>query len=415
MISGYERMIAWRYLRPRRGEGGMFVVAIFSLIGIMLGVAALVAVMSVHNGFRADLLSRILGVNGHALILGYDGRLQNWQPLLEEVRKTPGIIRATPMIERQLMATRLNNATGAIVRGLYADDLKSNPQLMQSLSAGSLDAFKGDEPVVAVGAGLARALFLKVGDTLTLISPEGQDTPFGSTPRIASFTVTAIVTLGVSDYDKAFVFMPMGTAQSFFSLGAAVGGIEMVTRNADEVELITAPIKPLVPKVGEMFTWKIVNKSLFEALKGERIMTYFVVSIIILVAAFNIISSLIMLVQAKTRDIAILRTMGASRGALMRLFMAAGTTIGSLGILMGLGLGFLILVFRQQIAGLISAALGYNVFNPEVYFLYELPALVDWLQIGSILLLAFVLTLLATLYPSWKAAKTDPVQVLRYE
>ena len=415
MIAGYERMIAWRYLRPRRGEGGMFVVAFFSLFGIMLGVAALVSVMSIMNGFRADLLGRILGVNGHALILGYDGRIESWQPLLEKVRATPGIVRATPMIERQLMATRQNNATGAIVRGIFADDLKSNPLLMQSITQGSLTDFKNDEPVVAVGAGLARALFLKAGDTVTLISPEGQDTPFGSTPRIGSFTVAAIVTMGVSDYDKAFVMMPMQTAQNFFALGGAVGGIDMVTRDADLVDDIIAPIRPLVPPVGEMFTWKIVNKSLFDALKGERIVTYFIIAIIILVAAFNIISSLIMLVQAKLKDIAILRTMGASRGAMMRLFVMAGTSIGTLGILLGLGLGFLILAFRQQIAAGLSRVAGYNIFNPEVYFLYELPARVDWMEIASIVLLAFVLTLLATLYPSWKASRTDPVQVLRYE
>ncbi len=415
MIAAYERMIAWRYLRPKRGEGGMFLVATFSLLGIMLGVAALVLVTSVMNGFRAELLGRILGVNGHALVLGYSGRIDEWQPLLEKIRATPGIIRATPMIERQLMATRQNNASGVILRGIFPDDLKSNPLLMDSVTAGSLDSFKGDAPVVAVGAGLARQLYLKVGDSLTLISPEGNATPFGTTPRISSFEVGAIVTMGVSDYDKAFVFMPMQTAQNFFNLGGAVGGIDMMTRDADQVESIVAPIAPEVPKIGQLYTWKVVNKALFDALQVERRVVFFVVAIIIVVAAFNIISSLIMLVQSKMKDIAILRTMGATRGALMRLFMLAGTSIGTLGIVSGLAIGFIVLHFRQAISNAISAVSGVDIFNPEIYFLYELPAKVDWMQIGSIVLLAFILVILATIYPSWKAANSDPVKVLRYE
>jgi lipoprotein-releasing system permease protein len=266
-----------------------------------------------------------------------------------------------------------------------------------------------------VGAGLARQLYLKVGDSLTLISPEGNATPFGTTPRISSFEIGAIVTMGVSDYDKAFVFMPMATAQNFFNLGASVGGIDMMTRDADQVETIVAPLQKDVPKIGQLYTWKIVNKALFDALQVERRVVFFVVAIIIVVAAFNIISSLIMLVQSKMKDIAILRTMGATRSALMRLFMLAGTTIGLLGILTGLGLGFLVLHFRQGISNAISAVAGVDIFNPEIYFLYELPAKVDWLQIGSIVLLAIILVILATLYPSWKAANSDPVKVLRYE
>jgi lipoprotein-releasing system permease protein len=415
MISAYERMIAWRYLRPKRGEGGMFLVATFSLLGIMLGVAALVLVTSVMNGFRAELLGRILGVNGHALVLGYNGRIDEWQPLLEKIRATRGVIRATPMIERQLMATRQNNASGVILRGIFPDDLRSNPLLMSSVTSGKLDSFKGDAPVVAVGAGLARQLYLKVGDSLTLISPEGNATPFGTTPRISSFEVGAIVTMGVSDYDKAFVFMPMQTAQNFLNLGSSVGGIDLMTLDADKVEQIVAPIAPLVPKVGQLYTWKMVNKALFDALQVERQVVFFVVAIIMVVAAFNIISSLIMLVQSKLKDIAILRTMGATRGALMRLFMLAGTSIGTLGILSGLLIGFIVLHFRQSISNFVSTIAGVDIFNPEIYFLYELPAKVDWMQIGSIVLLAFILVILATIYPSWKAANSDPVKVLRYE
>jgi lipoprotein-releasing system permease protein len=415
MIAAYERMIAWRYLRPKRGEGGMFLVATFSLLGIMLGVAALVLVTSVMNGFRAELLGRILGVNGHALVLGYNGRLEEWQPLLEKIRATPGIIRATPMIERQLMATRQNNASGVILRGMFPDDLKANPLLVSSVTSGTLDAMTGDAPVVAIGAGLARQLYVKVGDSITLISPEGNATPFGTTPRISSFEIGAIVTMGVSDYDKAFVFMPMQTAQNFFNLGSAVGGIDMMTRDADQVEAIIAPLAPSIPKIGQLYTWKMVNKALFDALQVERRVVFFVVAIIILVAAFNIISSLIMLVQSKMKDIAILRTMGATRGALMRLFMLAGTSIGLAGIASGLVIGFIVLHFRQSISNAISALAGVDIFNPEIYFLYELPAKVDWMQIGSIVLLAIILVILATIYPSWKAANSDPVKVLRYE
>ncbi len=415
MLSAYERMVAWRYLKPRRGEGFMFVVVGFSIVGIMLGVGALVAVMTVMNGFRAELLDKIIGVNGHALIIGYDGKINNWKPLLEQVKATPGVTKAMPMIERQLMGSHASRSSGIIVRGLPAEDIETNPLMKSSVTAGSLKDFTNNESVVAVGSGLADQLALKVGDSMTLIAPEGQVTPFGTTPRIAAFKVIAIVQVGVSDYDKAFVFMPLASAQNFFDLGTAVGGINIISANADTIEETIAPLKSKIPPYGQIYTWKIVNKSLFDALQVEQLMMFFIVSIIMLVAAFNIVSSLIMLVQSKIKDIAILRTMGAERKAMLRLFMLSGTTIGLIGITLGFAFGFLILAFRNNIANAISRATGYNVFDPSVYFLSELPARYNWHQLSGIFILSFLLTILATIYPSWKAASTDPVTVLRYD
>lgn len=408
-------MIAWRYLRPRRGEGFMFIVAAISVLGIMLGVAALVSVMTFMNGFRADLLDKIIGVNGHALILGYDGKLNQWPQLLQEVRATTGVVRAIPLIERQVMGSHQQRSSGVIVRALPPAELHNNSLFARSIVAGNLKDFVADAQNVVIGSGLAEQLSLRVGDAITLISPDGDVTPFGTTPRISAFHIVAIVQVGVQDYDKAFVFMPIAAAQSFFGLGDAVGGIDIISTNPDTIEQTIAPLRAKIPLYGQVYTWKIVNKALFDALQVEQLLTFFIVSIIMLVAAFNIISSLIMLVQSKTRDIAILRTMGAERLAIMRLFMLAGTMIGALGIALGFGLGALIITFRGAIVGGLSRLMGVNVFNPDIYFLYELPARVDWMQLTYVLLLSFVLTLLATLYPSWKAASTDPVKVLRYE
>ena len=415
MITRYERMIAGRYLLPGRGEGFIFLVASISLIAVALGVAALIAVMSVMNGFRAELFDRILGLNGHAVIQGYGGRLDGWQPLVGEVRRLPGVTQATPLIEQPLMASFGGRVQGVLVRGMTVADLNKTRVIAANVKHGSLAGLVPGTNTVAIGARLAEALGAQVGDTISLISPDGAVTPFGSVPRIVAYRVAAIFEVGIYDYDKAFVVMPMANAQTLLRLGDAVGMIEVVTTDPDTVDRTLAPLKPRIARQGVIATWKDTNSSLFEALVVEKTVMFWVLSIIILVAVFNILSSLIMLVRAKTRDIAILRTMGASRGALMRVFMTVGTLIGGLGVVAGLALGFALLHWREDIVAGVSRLTGQTLWDPSVRYLTDLPSEIDPMQVAGIVALTLLLSFLATLFPAWKAAGTDPVTVLRYE
>ena len=415
MISRYERMIAKRYLLPGRGEGFIFLVASISLVAVALGVAALIAVMSVMNGFRAELFDRILGLNGHAVVQGYGGRLPGWQPLMQEVRRTPGVVSATPLIEQPLMASFRNRVEGVLLRGMTVQDIRNTPVITENIRRGSLAELVPGENTIAIGTRLAEALGATVGDSISLISPEGQVTPFGTTPRIVAFRIVATFEVGIFDYDKAFVVMPMETAQTFLRMGDAIGMIEVKTTDADRVGQILAPLEQPVAGKGVIVNWQQMNSELFEALVVERTVMFWVLSIIILVAVFNILSSLIMLVRAKTKDIAILRTMGATRAALMRVFMLVGTIIGGLGIGLGLVIGFLILHYRQGIVSGDSRLTGANLWDPSIRYLTELPAKTDPIEVTGIIAMALLLSFLATIYPAWKAASTDPVQVLRYE
>ncbi len=415
ILSAHERMIARRYLLPGRGEGFIFLVAGFSLTAVTLGVAVLIVVMSVMNGFRAELFDKIVGLNGHAVVQGYDGRLADWRGVIAAAKATPGVTSATPLIEQPLMASYRGRVAGVLARGMLVGDIRTNKTIHEKVLRGSLDELTSGSGNVAIGARLADALGAQVGGSISLLSPDGQTTPFGTVPRIISYRVAAIFEVGVYDYDKAFVIMPMEDAQTLLLLGDAVGMVELETVDPDKVGTILAPLAEKVASKGIVSDWRSMNASLFEALAVDRIMSFVILSLVMIVAAFNICSSLIMLVRAKTRDIAIIRTMGASRASLVRIFMTVGLTIGSLGIIAGVSLGFLILFFRQQIINAVQVISGENLWDPSIRFLTELPTRTDPLEVASTVLLAFVLTVLATLYPAFKAAGTDPVQVLRYE
>lgn len=415
ILNRYERMIARRYLLPGKGEGFIFLVASISLVAVMLGVAALIIVMSVMSGFRADLFDKVVGVNGHAVIQGYGGRLDNWQPILERARRTPGITMATPLIEQPLMATHEGRVEAILLRGMTIDDIRNNPSINRGLKAGNLADVRPGTDNVAIGSRLAELLGIGVGGTITIISPQGRETPFGTVPRIIDYHVAAIFEVGLYDFDKAYVVMPMQEAQNFLLMGDSVGMIEVQTSDPDRVQQILAPLSAAVAGRAVVSDWRSMNSALFEAIQVERVVMFIVLSIIVVVAVFNILSSLIMLVRAKRRDIAILRTMGATRAGLMKVFMTVGVSIGVLGIVAGLILGALGLYFRQSVVNFFQGVTGENLWDPSVRFLTELPSRTDPFEVTAIVVMAFVLTFLATLLPAWRAAKTDPVEVLRYE
>ena len=415
ILSRYERMIARRYLLPGKGEGFIFLVAGISLVAVMLGVAALIIVMSVMNGFRAELFDKVVGLNGHAVVQGYGGRLENWRPILAQARATPGVTEASALIEQPLMATNQGRVEAILLRGVPREDILSNRTMTEGVLAGSLAELRPGSDNVAIGSQLAQLLGLHVGSSITIVSPQGRATPFGTVPRIVDYRVAAIFEVGLYDFDRAFVVMPIEEAQSFLLMGDAVGMIEVTTTDADRVQEILAPLSAALGSRAVVNDWRSLNSALFEALQVERVAMFVVLSIIVLVAVFNILSSLIMLVRAKTRDIAILRTMGATRAGLMKVFMTVGVTIGALGILAGMGLGAVFLFYRQAVVRFVQWVTGQNLWDPSVRFLTELPAKTDPFEVAAIVLMAMVLSFLATLYPAWKAASTDPVQVLRYE
>jgi lipoprotein-releasing system permease protein len=415
ILSRSEWMVAKRYLLPGRGEGFLFLVASISLIAVMLGVASLIIVMSVMNGFRAELFDKTVGLNGHAVVQGYGGRLPDWRDVLKEVRATPGVTEASPLIEQPLLTSFNGRVEAVLVRGMLRDDILRNPTLEGKTVAGDLRALEPGSERVAIGSRLAQNLGATVGSRITIINPAGRATPFGTVPREISYQVVAIFEVGVYDYDESFIIMPIEDAQTLMLLGDQVGMIELKTVDADRVGEILAPLQPKVAGRAVITDWKTLNSSLFEALAVERVAMFVVLSMIVLVAVFNILSSLIMMVRGKTRDIAILRTMGATRKSLLKIFMTVGITIGSLGIIAGMILGFVFLFFRQSVVNVIQLVTGQNIWDPSVRFLTELPSKTDPVEVTAIVVLAFVLSVLATLYPAFKAASTDPVEVLRYE
>jgi lipoprotein-releasing system permease protein len=415
ILNRAERMLARRYLLPGKGEGFIFLVASISLVAVALGVAALIIVMSVMNGFRAELFDKIVGLNGHAVVQGYDGRLSGWQQIADQAKKTPGVTSAVPLIETPLMATANGRFEGVLVRGMRVEDIRHNATIMRNVRAGDMTKVTPGSGLVAIGSRLADTLGAYPGSQITLWNPEGRSTVVGTVPREVTYTVGAVFEIGVYDYDKAFVLLPMQDAQELLLMGDQVGLVEVQTTNPDKVQEIVAPLQRLIQGRGVIVDWRQMNSALFQALEIERVAMFVVLSLIVLVAVFNILSSLIMLVRAKTRDIAILRTMGSSRRGMMKVFVTVGVTIGSLGIILGIILGAIFLFFRQGVVNAIQTLTGQNLWDPSVRFLTDLPSKTDPFEVTAIVLTALILSFLATLYPAYKAASTDPVQVLRYE
>src|SRR5216684_3558800 len=413
-FSPFEWMLSLRYLRARRKEVFISVIAGFSFLGIVLGVATLIIVMAVMNGFRHELLDKILGLNGHLLIQPLEKPLTDWDEVAARVAGVPGIRLAAPIVEGQALASSPFNAGGVLIRGIRLKDLEGLPSVANNIKQGTLKGFD-DEQGVAIGRRLADQLSLRSGDNITLVAPRGAVTPMGTTPRIKVYKIAAVFEIGMSEYDNAMVFMPLKEAQAYFNRNGDVTAIEVYTNNPDQVtrfrELVTAAAKrPIF-----MIDWRQRNATFFGALQVERNVMFLILTLIVLVAAFNIASSLIMLVKDKGRDIGILRTMGASQGSIMRVFLITGAAIGVIGDLVGFLVGLLVCLNIESIRQFMSWLTNTELFSPELYFLSRLPADLDVGETTAVVVMALALSLLATLYPSWRAARLDPVEALRYE
>jgi lipoprotein-releasing system permease protein len=413
-FDAFERTVALRYLRSRRQEGFISVIAWFSLGGIALGVATLIIVMAVMNGFRAELLGRILGLNGHITVYGQGVPLEDWSKTAERIRALPDVLDASPLIEGQVMATANNVAGGALVRAIRPEDLARRTLIVSNVKRGSLADFAGDDAAL-IGARMAGRMGLNVGDRITLISPQGNVTAFGTMPRLRAFRVAAIFEVGMFEYDNSFVFLPMEAGRLFFRTGDDVTGIEVFVKDPQRVWLARRSIVEAAGQAVRTYDWQQANSSFFNAVQVERNVMFLILTLSILGAAFNIISSLIMLVKDKTRDIAILRTMGASSGSILRIFLMAGAAVGVLGTMGGLGLGLLFNANIESIRQVLQTLTGTQLFSPEIYFLAQLPSKSDPREVVEVVAMALGLSFLATVYPAWRAARLDPVEALRYE
>jgi lipoprotein-releasing system permease protein len=413
-FAPFEWMLARRYLRARRKEGFISVIAGFSFAGIMLGVATLIIVMAVMNGFRNELFEKIMGFNGHIWVHKIGEPFEDYADVAKRVGTVPGVKVALPLIEGQAMVQSTAQSLGGYVRGITEDGIKALPLVADNVRFGTLDGFDSQEGI-AIGMRMANALRVSVGDGITLIAPRGAQTPFGTTPRIKRYPVTAIFELGMSEYDKTMIFMPLPEAQRYFSRPGQVDVLEVMIERPDRVLEMLGPMQRAVGDGLHLTDWRKRNETFFTVLEVERNVMFIILSLIVLVAALNIISGLMMLVKDKGRDIAILRTMGATKGAIMRVFLITGASIGIVGTLAGLVLGIAFCSRIEQMRQLLQRLTGTTLMDPTVYYLTRMPADIDVHETGAIVLMALVLSVLATLYPSWRASRLDPVEALRYE
>jgi lipoprotein-releasing system permease protein len=413
-FSAFEWMVAFRYLRARRSQGSISVIAGFSFAGIVLGVAALIIVMSVMNGFRHDLLEKMIGVNGHIFLQGVETPLTDYDAVTARVSKVNGVEFALPLVEGQALASSPFNSTFSLVRGVRQSDLKRLPGIGANVKQGTLDGFDEGQGAV-IGSGVAEKLSLRIGDKITLLAPGGAQTPFGVTPRRKSYSVAAIFRVGMSVYDNAYVFLPLPEAQAYFNLDGQVNVIEVYVDDPDRMDGMRERIEPALQRPMIEVDWRERDRTFFDALNVERNVMFAILTLIVIVAMLNIISGLIVLVQDKAHDIAVLRTMGATKGAVMRIFLITGATIGIVGTTAGVVLG---VIFARNLEGIrqgLSWLLGANLFPAELYFLSQLPSRVETSDVLVVVGMTLGLSLAATIYPSWRAAKLDPVEALRYE
>ena len=412
-FAPFEWMLSLRYLRARRKEGFISVIAGFSFIGIMLGVATLIIVMAVMNGFRKELLDKILGLNGHLVVQPQETAFTDYAAVAERISRVQGVLLAVPLVEGQALASSPVNAGGVIVRGIRGDDLAKLPSIGNNIKQGTLDGFDQGQGI-AIGRRLADQLTVRAGDLMTLVSPRGAVTPMGTTPRIKAYKIAAVFEIGMSEYDSAIVFMPLTEAQAYFNRGGDVTSIEVYTANPEKV----AQLRPLITEAAGrsifMIDWRQRNTSFFSALQVERNVMFMILTLIVLVATLNIVSGLIMLVKDKSSDIAILRTMGATQGAIMRVFFITGAAIGVVGTITGFFLGLVVCLNIESIRQFMSWLTDTEIFRSEIYFLSRLPAEMDVGETTAVVMMALALAFAATLYPSWRAARLDPVEALRY-
>jgi lipoprotein-releasing system permease protein len=413
-FAPFEWLLSGRYLRARRREGFISVIAGFSFLGIMLGVATLIIVMAVMNGFRKELLDKILGLNGHLLVQPLESPLTDWKDVADRISQVQGIRLAAPVVDGQALASSYFNASGVLVRGMRADDLNNLTSIARNIRQGSLEGFDEGQGV-AIGRRLADQLSLHAGDTITLVAPKGAVTPMGTTPRIKPYRIAAVFEIGMSEYDSGFVFMPLPESQAYFNRKDDVSAIEVFTTNPDEIDAFRTAVTEAAGRPVFLVDWRQRNSTFFNALQVERNVMFLILTMIVLVAALNIVSGLIMLVKDKGQDIAILRTMGASQGAIMRVFLITGAAIGVVGTIVGFLVGLVICFNIEPIQQFLSWLTNTDLFPKELYFLSRLPAKVSFGETIAVVIMALTLSFLATLYPSWRAARLDPVDALRYE
>ena len=411
-FASFEWILSARYLRARRKEGFISVIAGFSFLGIMLGVATLIVVMAVLNGFRKELLHKILGLNGHIVIQPLESPLTDWADLTERISRTQGVRLALPVVDGPALASA-SGASGVLVRGIRTDDLNKLSSIAHNIKHGSIEAFDPGQGV-AIGQRLAAQLSLRTGDTITLVAQRGAVTPMGVMPRVKPYKIAAVFEIGMSEYDAGIVFMPLADAQAFFNRNSDVTAIEVFTENPDRIDVYRKALMEAAGRPVALVDWQRRNSPFFEALEVERNVMFLILTLIVVVAALNIVSGLIMLVKDKGSDIAVLRTMGASQGSIMRIFLIAGASIGIAGALVGFVVGLLVSLNIEHVRQFLSWLTSTELFPPQLYLLSELPAEIDAGETAAVVIMALTLSLLATLYPSWRAARLDPVEALRH-